>query len=73
MPRSVLQERSLTVELAAPMLTPRAVAGGASLDRDRSLASVVALTGTALFGSDCQTAASCAEHRLFADVGESDP
>jgi hypothetical protein len=43
---------------------PRRMAGRASLGRVRSLASRVILAGTALFGSDCQTAAFCAEHRL---------
>lgn len=55
------------------MPTPRAVAGGASVDPNRSLASFVVLKGTGLFGSDCQTAASCAEHRLTPIYGESDP
>jgi hypothetical protein len=65
---TLCKERSLPVELLAPVPTPRAdhmgAAGGASLGRVRPLASVVILTGTALFGSDCQTAASCAVHRL---------
>jgi len=66
-PGNVLQERSLPVELLAPVPTPRAAV--LQLEEPRSvestpLASVVILAGTALFGSDCQTAASCAEHRL---------